>query len=177
MGRAFLSQMRLLNHSAFCFAPSRLFELATNWKDLFMTRIHNIATTYAIAIAALLTLPISSALAQSERAADSAASGSAASQTQPIDDATLQHAAKAFVKVTKIAENEKSTMSTASDEASKKQAAEQAESDKLAAVKSEGLQPQQYNQVLQVVQNDNNLQQKFFSYAKSGESESPGNNM
>ena len=58
-------------------------------------------------------------------------------------------------------------MSSQGDEDAKKQAAAQAESDKLAAVKAEGLQPQQYNQVLQVVQNDNNLQQKFLSYVKS----------
>ena len=51
------------------------------------------------------------------------------------------------------------------------QIAEQVESRKLAAVKSEGLQPQQYNQVIQLVQADAHLRQKFLSYAdrvKSG---------
>jgi hypothetical protein len=57
------------------------------------------------------------------------------------------------------------------DDAQKQDIAEQVESRKLAAVKSEGLQPQQYNQVLQLARADGQLQQKFLSYvnrAKSG---------
>jgi uncharacterized protein DUF4168 len=53
-------------------------------------------------------------------------------------------------------------------------AAQQAESEKLAAVKAEGLQPQQYNQVLQLVQTDTNLQEKFLSFVK-GSRPSPPN--
>ena len=34
----------------------------------------------------------------------------------------------------------------------------------MAAVKAEGLQPQQYNQVIQLVQADKSVQQKFLSY-------------
>jgi len=93
----------------------------------------------------------------------------------------MRHTAKAFVKVAKIAENEKSDINNAADEAAKTQAAQKAESDKLAAVKAEGLQPQQYNQVLQLVQNDNSLQQKFLSFVRNGGSNSgfnsPSDNM
>jgi hypothetical protein len=39
-----------------------------------------------------------------------------------------------------------------------------AQSEKLAAVRNEGLDPQQYNQVIQMVQNDPGLQQKFANY-------------
>ena len=42
--------------------------------------------------------------------------------------------------------------------------AQQAESKKIAAVKAEGLQPQQYNQVLALVQSDKSLAQRFLSY-------------
>jgi hypothetical protein len=38
------------------------------------------------------------------------------------------------------------------------------QSEKMAAVKAAGLDPQEYNQVLQTVQNDPQLQQKFAGY-------------
>ena len=50
------------------------------------------------------------------------------------------------------------------DDAQKQQIAEQAESNKMAAVKSEGLQPQQYNQVIQLARADKTFEQKFLSY-------------
>ena len=50
------------------------------------------------------------------------------------------------------------------DDAQKQQIAEQAESNKMAAVKSEGLQPQQYNQVIQLARADKSFEQKFLSY-------------
>lgn len=123
--------------------------------------------------AILMMLPLSPTQAQS-----SGRSGAAgipeysappdAANPQLIDDATLQHTANAFVKVKQIAQTEKRAVDSAGDDAAKMKAAQQAESDKLAAVKAEGLQPQQYNQVLQLVQTDNNLQHKFLSYLKAG---------
>jgi hypothetical protein len=50
------------------------------------------------------------------------------------------------------------------DDAQKQQIVEQAESKKLAAVKSKGLQPQQYNQVIQLARADKSFEQKFLSY-------------
>jgi uncharacterized protein DUF4168 len=47
--------------------------------------------------------------------------------------------------------------------AEKQHIAEQVESRKLAALKSEALQPQQYNQVLYLLKADKQLQQKFLS--------------
>ncbi len=95
-----------------------------------------------------------------------------AATPQLIDDATLQHTANAFVKVKQIAQTEKRVVDSAGDDSAKIKATQQAESDKLAAVKAEGLQPQQYNQVLQLVQTDTNLQQKFLSYLKAGSAQS-----
>ena len=46
----------------------------------------------------------------------------------------------------------------------KQQIAEQAESKKMAAVKSEGLQPQQCNQVIQLARADKSFEKKFLSY-------------
>jgi hypothetical protein len=122
-------------------------------------------------------LPLSSTRAQS-----SGQSGAAgipeysappnAANPQLIDDATLQHTANAFVKVKQIAQTEKQAVDSAGDDAAKMKATQQAESDKLAAVKAEGLQPQQYNQVLQLVQTDTDLQQKFLSYLKAGSPQS-----
>ena len=127
-----------------------------------------------VTTAILLVLPLSSTRAQSSGRSGEAgipeysAPPPDAANPQLIDDATLQRTANAFVKVKQIAQTEKRAVDSASDDAAKMKAAQQAESDKLAAVKAEGLQPQQYNQVLQLVQTDNNLQHKFLSYLKGG---------
>jgi len=82
-------------------------------------------------------------------------------QSSQVDDATLQKAAKAYVKVKKIVHESKQ-----SDSGSNGAQADQtsAQSAKIAAVRDAGLDPQQYNQVIQMVQNDPQLQQKFAQY-------------
>ena len=50
------------------------------------------------------------------------------------------------------------------DNAQQQQIAKQAELGKIAAVKAEGLQPQQYNQIIQLAQADKAFEQKFLSY-------------
>jgi hypothetical protein len=92
---------------------------------------------------------------------DSSASASSPAQAAQVDDATLQKAAKAYVKVKQIVHQTKQA-SPSSASAQPDQSA--AQSEKIAAVKNEGLDIQQYNQVLQTVQNDPQLQQKFASY-------------
>jgi hypothetical protein len=81
-----------------------------------------------------------------------------------IDDATLKQTAKAYVKVRQIVQNAEQALNNSGDNAQKQQIAEQAESKKMAAVKSEGLQPQQYNQVIQLARADKSFEQKFLSY-------------
>jgi len=129
------------------------------------------------ALAAFIGFPMSSVLAQSSSSTGADASASApasssmgasasapaqsAQQATPIDDATLQKAAKAYVKVKQIVHQTKQA-SPSSASAQPDPAA--AQSQKIAAVKGEGLDLQQYNQVLQTVQIDPQLQQKFASY-------------
>ena len=81
-----------------------------------------------------------------------------------IDDATLKQTAKAYVKVRQIVQNAEIALNNTTDNAQQQQIAKQAESTKMAAVKAEGLQPQQYNEVLQLARVDKSFQQKFFSY-------------
>jgi len=90
-----------------------------------------------------------------------------------IDDATLKHMAKAYVKVEQIVQKAQQTLNSTSDDAKKKQIAAQIETDKLEAVKAEGVQPQQYNQVLQFAEVDKAFRQKFLSYVNEVKS-SPG---
>jgi|HubBroStandDraft_4_1064222.scaffolds.fasta_scaffold395331_2 hypothetical protein len=123
----------------------------------------------ASAIAAFVAFPIPGVFAQSSGSMNdsgSAASAPAAESAQSapagqVDDATLQKAAKAYVKVKQIVHQTKQAES-ASNGAQPDQSA--AQSEKIAAVKNEGLDPQQYNQVIQMVQNDPGLQQKFVTY-------------
>jgi hypothetical protein len=132
------------------------------------------------ALTALIAFPISSAFADSAgsmgdsgSSASSAgsmggasasdagsmggASASAPAQSGQVDDATLQKAAKAYVKVKQIVHQDKQANSAASAQPAN-------QSDKLNAVRDQGLNPQQYNQIIQMVQNDPQLQQKFATY-------------
>jgi Domain of unknown function (DUF4168) len=81
-----------------------------------------------------------------------------------IDDATVKQTAKAYVKVEQIVREANQDLSKTNDNAQQQEIAKQAESRKMAAVKAEGLQPQQYNQVLQLARNDKAFEQKFLSY-------------
>lgn len=113
----------------------------------------------ASALAAFMAFPIFGVLAQSSSPMrDSGSSASSPAQGAQVDDATLQKAAKAYVKVKQIVHQTKQTDAAAQPEQSS------AQSEKLAAVRNEGLDPQQYNQVIQMVQNDPGLQQKFANY-------------
>ena len=81
-----------------------------------------------------------------------------------IDDATLQRTAKAYVKVQQIVKEADQDLNKTNDNAQQQEIAKQAESRKMAAVKAEGLQPQQYNQVIQLARVDKAFEQKFLSY-------------
>ena len=81
-----------------------------------------------------------------------------------IDDATVKQTAKAYVKVRQIVQSAQQALNNTGDETQKRQIAEQAESKKMAAVKSEGLQPEQYNQVIQLARADKSFEQEFLSY-------------
>lgn len=93
---------------------------------------------------------------------ESGSMASAPAQSAQLDDATLQKAAKAYVKVKQIAHQSKQAGASSSSSEQPEQAS--AQSEKLAAVRNEGLDPQQYNQVIQMVQNDPQLKQKFANY-------------
>jgi hypothetical protein len=89
-----------------------------------------------------------------------------------IDDATLKQTAKAYVKVHQIVQAANQDLNKTNDKAQQQQIANQAEARKMAAVKAEGLQPQQYNEVLQLARNDKAFEQKFLSYVNKVENSS-----
>jgi Domain of unknown function (DUF4168) len=81
-----------------------------------------------------------------------------------VDDATLKRAAAAFVKVRDISVKTEQAIHQTDDSAKKEQLIAEGESEKVAAVKAEGMEPQQYNDVLMLVKDDTGLQHKFLSY-------------
>lgn len=83
-----------------------------------------------------------------------------------IDDATLKRAAAAYVKVRDISVKAEQEINSTDDTAKKQQLADESESEKVAAVKAQGMEPQQYNNVIMLVKDDSGLQQKFLSYVQ-----------
>ena len=115
----------------------------------------------ASALALFVASPISVVFADTSSSMGDSGSAAASAPAQGalvnLDDATLQKAAKAYVKVKQIVHQEKQANAAQPPQASDQSA-------KMAAVKNEGLDPQQYNQVIQIVENDPQLQQKFAVY-------------
>jgi ribosome-binding protein aMBF1 (putative translation factor) len=127
------------------------------------------ANVYAAILGLTVTFLISSgvALGQEGNAGQSNPGYSGASgavNPSRIDDATLKQTAKAYVKVQQIVKEADQDLNKTNDNAQQQQIATQAESRKMAAVKAEGLQPQQYNQVIQLARTDKAFEQKFLSY-------------
>jgi hypothetical protein len=126
-------------------------------------------STYLVGLGAAFALVVVPGVARSQRATPSASGGAAASSAsdQNVDDATLQHVAHAYVAVRHITSDTRERLARTQDNSERQQIASQAEAQKLSVVKQEGIDPEQYNKVLQIVQNDPNLQQKFLSYVQS----------
>lgn len=131
--------------------------------------IKKVVSAWAAMTVALVMFSISSVLAQSEDRNGGASNpgysiSPRSANPQTIDDATLKRAARAFAKIGEIARTEQSVLNGSGDDRTKERAAQEAEAQKVAVVRAEGMQPQQYNQVLQIVQADNDLEQKFLLY-------------
>jgi Domain of unknown function (DUF4168) len=123
---------------------------------------------YAPMLALTLTLLISSGVAvgqEGNAVANGAGSSEVSGPVKPqLDDATLKRTAKAFVKVKRIVASAQQEIDRSSNDQQKQNIAAQAETDKLDAVKAEGLQPRQYNQVLVLARTDKALRDKLLSY-------------
>ena len=76
----------------------------------------------------------------------------------------MKQTAKAYVKVRQIVQTAEQAINNTTNSDQQKQIVNQAESKKMEVVKAEGLQPQQYNQVLQLARLDKTFEQKFMSY-------------
>src|SRR5581483_681223 len=99
-----------------------------------------------------------------EPGAPSYSGDAGAANSQKVDDATLKRAAAAYVKVQDITLKTRKVLNNTENESQKNEILEKAESEKIAAVKAQGMQPQEYNRVIMLVQADNNLQHKFLGY-------------
>jgi len=119
----------------------------------------------AAVLAMTITLP-SPAMVMAARSAGAFYAQADAASPRTIDDAMLRRTAAAYVKLRDIAEKAQQEISSTDDTARKEQLAVQSESAKVEAVKQEGMDPQDYNAVLQLVKTDSTLRQKFLSYVQ-----------
>ena len=130
---------------------------------------HGATVIYATIFGATLAFPSFGLAAIPGRSAQSAPVYAQASGTvnpSSVDDATLKRTAAAYIKVHEIAAKAQQAISATDDPNQKQQLVAESESEKLDAVKKEGMQPQQYNNVIQMVEVDNSLKQKFLTYVQ-----------
>jgi Domain of unknown function (DUF4168) len=126
-------------------------------------------TAYIVGLGAAFALVVLPGVARSQSANPGASSAATASRAgdQNVDDTTLQHVAHAYVAVRHITNDTRERLARTQDNSERQQISSQAEAQKLSIVKQEGIDPQRYNKVLQMVQNDPDLQQKFLSYVNA----------
>jgi len=124
--------------------------------------------TYATILGMSLAFPSFAAAAINGKPVQYNAYAQNSETTNPskVDDATLKRAAAAYVKVRDISLKTDQAINGTNDTTRKQQLMAESESEKVAAVKAEGMEPQQYNNVLMLVKDDNGLQQKFLSYVQ-----------
>jgi|SRR5579875_1183770 len=134
--------------------------------------------TQGAALAAILLSALFSVKASAQKSSPPpnqpaySGSGSAAGA---IDDTTLKQTARAYVKVREIVRDGQRELNGTNDDTQKRRIVAEVESNKLAAVKAAGLQPEQYNQVIQLAQTDKALRDKLLSYVRQVKG-APGGN-
>jgi len=123
-----------------------------------------VATIFGMTL--LPSLGIAAMRGDSAPSVSAYAQASGATNPSSVDDVTLKRTAAAFVKVREISVKANQAIDHTDDTTKKQQLATESELEKVAAVKEEGIEPQQYNNILQIVQNDSSLRQKFLSYVQ-----------
>jgi hypothetical protein len=137
-----------------------------------MRRGNSVLKIQLAVLATILTMVLACSEARSQSGDASTPSSAAApgAGNQTIDDATVKRTAAAYVKVQRIEQYGQQALAGASNDAEKQQIAQQVEAKKMAIVAAEGLQPEQYNQVVRLALADKTSQQKFLSYVRTADS-------
>ncbi len=88
---------------------------------------------------------------------------------QTINVVALKHAARAYVALRRINADFKQQLAKTTDDTEKKQIAAKTRTQELEAVRQQGFNPEQYNLIITLVENDPGLREKFFWYVSAQE--------
>jgi hypothetical protein len=107
-----------------------------------------------------------SAMNQNSASDSSHTQASSAANSGSVDDATLKRTAAAYVKLRDISIKAEQAINRTDDTARKQQLMAESDSAKVEAMEDEGMEPQQYNNIISLLSDNSGLQQKFQSYVK-----------
>jgi hypothetical protein len=107
-----------------------------------------------------------SAMNQNSASDSSYTQASSAANSRGVDDATLKRTAAAYVKLRDISIKAEQAINRTDDTARKQQLMAESDSAKVEAMEQEGMEPQQYNNIISLLSDNSGLQQKFQSYVK-----------
>ena len=126
-----------------------------------MGRIHFAAAlTAALAVAGPVTLA-----AQESPNVGSGVPGAAAAGSASVSDATVAQVGKALRKVEEIRQTYAQRIQSATSQDQQQGLSQQAAAEAQQAVRSQGLNPQQYNDVIRLAQNDVGLRKRLIAAA------------
>jgi hypothetical protein len=107
-----------------------------------------------------------SAMNQNSGSDSSYTQASSAANSGSVDDATLKRTAAAYVKLRDISIKAEQAINRTDDTARKQQLMAESDSAKVEAMEDEGMEPQQYNNIISLLSDNSGLQQKCQSYVK-----------
>jgi Domain of unknown function (DUF4168) len=107
-----------------------------------------------------------SAMNQNSASDSSYTQASSAANSGSVDDATLKRTAAAYVKLRDISIKAEQAINRTDDTARKQQLMAESDSAKVEAMEDEGMEAQQYNNIISLLSDNSGLQQKFQSYVK-----------
>jgi hypothetical protein len=106
------------------------------------------------------------AMNQNSASDSSYTQASSGANSGSVDDATLKRTAAAYVKLRDISIKAEQAINRTDDTARKQQLMAESDSAKVEAMEEEGMEPQQYNNIISLLSDNSGLQQKFQSYVK-----------
>jgi|GraSoi2013_115cm_1033766.scaffolds.fasta_scaffold03258_2 TolA-binding protein len=128
----------------------------------------SITITICFALTALFAVPQVSAQSVMRNSEDARSSspGSSKAETSSVDDTTLKKAARAFPRIRQINLKVQEKLKETSGTQEQREVLDQAHNQETAITRQEGIDPDQYNEIMRKVDSDPSVKAKFAFYLR-----------
>ena len=127
-----------------------------------------ITITVCVAVTAMFTVPQvrGQSVMRNSGDARSSSQGSSKAGTSSVDDTTLKKAARAFPRIRQINLKVQEKLKETSGTQEQREVLDQAHNQETAITRQEGIDPDQYNEIMRKVDSDPSVKAKFAFYLR-----------